>query len=928
MTAKELAKTYQPQTIETKWYQTWEKANYFKPSGQGKPFCIVIPPPNITGSLHMGHAFEASMMDAITRYHKMNQDNTLWQVGTDHAGIATQMVVERQLAKAEVKRVDIGRDAFVDRIWDWKQTSGQTITHQLRRMGAAVDWERERFTLDAGLSQAVIKAFVDLFDEGLIYRGNRLVNWDPVLHTAISDLEVITKEENGWMWTIRYPLATGEGYVTVATTRPETLFGDVAVAVHPDDDRYKHLIGQQVKLPLTERTLPIIADTYVDMTFGTGCLKITPAHDFNDYEVGKRHGLEPINIFTPSATLNIKVPPEFQGLEREQARKQVVNALTEQTLLVKTEPHTLAIPRGDRSDAIIEPYLTPQWYVKVESLAKPAIEVVEKGELTFVPEGWKNTYYAWMRDLNDWCISRQLWWGHRIPAWYDKSGNVYVAKDEQSVRDKYHLPLDITLQQDPDVLDTWFSSALWPFSTLGWPEKTPDFNTFYPTNLLITGFDIIFFWVARMIMFGLKFTDQIPFKEVYIHGLILDAAGNKMSKSKGNVIDPLDLIDGISLEDLLKKRTQALMQPQFADKVAKDTRAQFPNGIQAHGTDALRFTFCSLASTGRAIVFDMGRLEGNRNFCNKLWNAARYVLLQTQTHSNELGDEPYELTLADRWIHAQCQQTIDEVHKAFKNYRFDLVANTLYEFIWHEFCDWYLELTKPTLTQTTVKPALARGTRHTLISVFETLLRLLHPIMPFITEEIWQRVAPIIGSEQPSILLCSYPTVNKHLQDEAASNEIAWLKQVIIAVRTIRAQMNIAPGKPLPIILQAGTEQDKQRIKIHGTFLQTLARISQISWLADDTTAPTAATALVDTLEILIPLADIIDPAVEKARLTKEINKATKAIEQANQRLNNPNYTEKAPAHLVAATTKKLNDATAALELLEKKLMQLEQLAP
>ena len=712
-------KTFEPQSIEQQCYKSWEEAGLFKASGSGDPYCILLPPPNVTGSLHMGHGFQQTIMDALTRYHRMKGDNTLWQVGTDHAGIATQMVVERQLNAEGKTRHDLGREDFIKKVWEWKEHSGGTITGQMRRLGTSPDWSREVFTMDEDLSKAVTEVFVKLHEEGLIYRGKRLVNWDPVLHTAVSDLEVLNEEEDGHMWHMRYPLADGSGELVVATTRPETMLGDTAVAVHPDDERYQGFIGKEIKLPITGRLIPVIADDYVDQEFGTGCVKITPAHDFNDYDMGKRHNLPMINILTDDAKINDDAPEAYRGLDRFDARKQIVADLDAQGALVKIEPHKLKVPRGDRTGAVIEPYLTDQWYVAVESLAKPAIEAVESGEIRFVPENWNKTYYQWMHNIQDWCISRQLWWGHRIPAWYDENGNVFVGRTEEEVREKHGLSSDVTLSQDDDVLDTWFSSALWPFATMGWPEETPDLETFVPSSVLVTGFDIIFFWVARMIMMTKKFTGKIPFKDIYITGLIRDENGDKMSKSKGNVLDPIDLIDGIDIESLVTKRTAGMMQPQLAEKIAKRTRKQFPDGIQAYGTDALRFTFAAMASTSRDINFDMARVEGYRNFCNKIWNASRFVLMNTEEHDTGRDGGEMVLSMADRWIWAKFQQTLVEFEKALEDYRFDIAAQTVYEFTWNQFCDWYLELTKPVLNNDASTEAEKRGTRHTLINVLE-----------------------------------------------------------------------------------------------------------------------------------------------------------------------------------------------------------------
>jgi len=926
MTDNYLDKTYNPSEIESRWYKLWEENGYFKPKGHHDPFCIMLPPPNVTGSLHMGHAFQQTLMDTLIRFKRMQGCTTLWQVGTDHAGIATQMVVERQLQGQNISRHDIGREEFVKKIWEWKEVSGNRITQQLRRIGASVDWSRERFTMDEGLSESVRTVFIRLYEEGLIYRGKRLVNWDPTLLTAVSDLEVVNSEEDGFLWHINYPLVNGEGFLTVATTRPETLFGDVAVAVHPDDERYRHLIGQKLHLPLTDKTIPILADSFVDKEFGTGCVKITPAHDFNDYTVGERHNLTPVMIFTASATLNENVPAPYQGLDRFIARNEVVKALDAAGLLAKTENYKITIPRGDRSGSVLEPYLTNQWYVKVGPLAEPAIEAVESGRIRFIPENWANTYYAWMRNLQDWCISRQLWWGHRIPAWYDDQNNIYVAKNEEAVRKKYALSDNVKLYQDEDVLDTWFSSALWPFSTLGWPEKTVDFQRFYPTSVLVTGFDIIFFWVARMIMMGLKFTGKVPFKEVYIHGLIRDNQGQKMSKSKGNVLDPLDLIDGIDLESLLKKRTSDLMQPQKAKQIIEATRKQFPDGIAAFGTDALRFTFCSLASTGRNIQFEMSRIEGYRNFCNKIWNATRYVLMNTVDKDSSLGDEPIVFSIADRWIVSLLQHAIAQVTEHLTHYRFDLAAQTLYDFIWYAYCDWYLELSKPIL-QTQQDTPLCRGTRQTMLEVLETTLRLAHPFIPFLTEEIWQKIAPLCGVQQiNSISLAAFPTANNALIDKAAQQEVEWLKSFIVSVRTIRSEMAISPAKQLAILCRHGSSSDKSRIDEHALFLSTLARVERIDWLKDDAMIPPAATGLVGDLEILIPLAGLIEPAAELARLQKEITKLHNERQKLQAQLDNSAYVLKAPPQLIDKLRQRVAEIDHMHTTLQQKLVQVERM--
>ncbi len=917
-------KTYNPHDIEQRWYQTWESNGYFAPSGKGDPYCIMIPPPNVTGTLHMGHAFQDTLMDALVRFHRMKGDNTLWQPGTDHAGIATQMVVERQLIAENKTRHDLGRETFVERIWEWKAESGGAITQQLRRMGASVDWRRERFTMDEGLSDAVSKVFISLYDEGLIYRGKRLVNWDPVLHTAISDLEVISEEENGFLWHMRYPLADGSGHLVVATTRPETMLGDTAVAVHPDDERYQHLIGKNIQLPLTGRTIPIIADDYVDPEFGTGCVKITPAHDFNDYEMGQRHQLPLINIFTIDATINDEAPEKYRGMDRFAARKQIVEDLKARDLLEKIDDHKLMVPRGDRSGTVIEPFLTDQWYVKIEPLAKPAIEAVESGKIRFIPENWDKTYFEWMRNIQDWCISRQLWWGHRIPAWYDDEGNIYVAASEQEARQKYQLDQNLPLRQDEDVLDTWFSSALWPFSTLGWPEDTAELRTFYPTSVLVTGFDIIFFWVARMIMMGLKFMGDVPFHEIYVHGLIRDAEGQKMSKSKGNVLDPIDLIDGIDLESLVKKRTSNMMQPEKAAQIEKSTRKHFPNGIPAYGTDAMRFTFAALASNGRDIRFDLQRIEGYRNFCNKIWNAARYVQMQCEGEDTGIDGGDMQRSLADRWILSELQQTIATVTEHIDKYRFDITAKAMYEFTWHEYCDWYLELSKPLLFSKTASEAEKRGTRHTLVTVLETMLRLMHPVMPFITEEIWQQIKPLAGAHGDTIMLADYPVHDPELVDEDAERDIGWLKSFVLGVRKIRGEMSISPGKPLPVLLSNWSTQDRERFERNNDFIVQLARLETVSWLDSEEDAPESAMALAGEMKILIPLAGLIDRDAEIERLEKEIAKLQGNLEKTEARLNNPSFAGKAPPAVVEQTRKQAEEQKATLEQLKSQLEKIK----
>jgi valyl-tRNA synthetase len=952
-----LDKNYDPQTLEQTWYQTWESRGYFAPvrapgaANEGaSPYCIMIPPPNVTGSLHMGHGFNNTVMDALIRYHRMKGDLTLWQPGTDHAGIATQMVVERQLGAQGRTRHDLGRDRFIERVWAWKAESGGTITRQLRRLGSSLDWAHERFTMDDGLSAAVREVFVRLHEEGLIYRGKRLVNWDPVLHTAVSDLEVLSEEESGFMWEMRYPLTNGTAHMVVATTRPETMLGDCAVAVNPEDPRYRHLIGEFVKLPLTGRHIPIIADEHADPEFGTGCVKITPAHDFNDHEVWLRHRDETpiadqphgglINIFTPDAAIRANaleegqlIPSAYIGLDRFEARKRIVADLDALGLLASVKDHRLQQPRGDRSGALIEPYLTDQWYVRIAPLAEPAIAAVEEGRIRFIPDNWKNTYFDWMRNIQDWCISRQIWWGHRIPAWYDPQGNVYVGRSEAEVRARHGLPADFPLEQDPDVLDTWFSSALWPFSTLGWPEETERLRAFYPTAVLVTGFDIIFFWVARMIMMGLKFMGDVPFRDVYIHGLVRDASGDKMSKSKGNVLDPIDLIDGIALEDLVAKRTQGMMQPHLADKIAKQTRKDFPSGIPAFGTDALRYTFAALATTGRDVKFDLGRIEGYRNFCNKLWNASRYVLMNTQGQDDVRGSTnaaggrmpgavsgqaggDMVLSAADRWIRSRLNATIATVTDALGGYRFDHAAQAIYGFVWNDFCDWYLELCKPVLTGVTASDADKRGTRHTLVRTLETLLRLAHPIMPFITEEIWQKVKGLAGVEGETILLAPYPSADAALDDPAAVAEMDWVMQFILGVRRIKGEMNIPPSKPLPVLLGNASDQDRAWLAASRPYLDFLARTESVTVLAPGQEPPESALALVGEMQVLIPMAGLIDKEAELKRLDKEIARLEGDVARTQAKLANPSFVDKAPAAVVDKERERMAESRAAIEQL------------
>lgn len=897
-----LDKSYEPETIEKALYAHWEAMGVFAPAADGPGYCIMIPPPNVTGSLHMGHAFQDTIMDALTRYHRMQGDSTLWQPGTDHAGIATQMVVERQLEAAGQTRAGLGREAFLAAVWDWKARSGGRISEQLRRMGASVDWSRERFTLDDGLSLAVREVFVRLHDEGLIYRGKRLVNWDPQLQTAVSDLEVTAEEEDGFLWHIRYPTRSGAELI-VATTRPETLLGDEAVAVHPEDPRYQGLIGQMAMLPLTNREIPIIGDAYVDPTFGSGCVKITPAHDFNDYEVGMRHGLPLTNILDKTAHIDLPGSP-YHGLSREEARKQVLKDLEAAGLLLQSEPHKLKVPRGERTAAVIEPWLTDQWYVRTEALAQPAIQAVEEGRIRFVPENWTKTYFEWMHNIKDWCISRQIWWGHRIPAWYDDAGHVYVARTEDEVRTRYQLDKTTVLRQDNDVLDTWFSSALWPFSTLGWPDNTEALRSFYPTHVLVTGFDIIFFWVARMIMMGLKFTGEVPFKEVYVHGLVLDAKGQKMAKSKGNVIDPLDLIDGISLADLVAKRTSGLMQPAKAKEIQKATEREYPHGITSYGTDALRMTFASLATQGRHINFDLGRVDGYRNFCNKLWNAARFVFLNTENEDcGNAGD--YTLNVGDRWIISRLQLTEQAVESGFATYRFDLASQAIYSFVWDEYCSWYLEWSKTVLASADAPTA--RGTRRTLVRVLETALRLLHPIMPFITETLWQKAAPLCDRGGPTIMLAPYPKADPKQIDQDAVADMGRLMAVISAVRTIRGEMNIAPALKIPILIE-GASDAALLIKANEATIMALTRAESVILLNPDAKAPESAVALVGSWRVLVPLKGLIDKAAELQRLAKEIEKINREIERAQTKLARPDFIERAPPAVVAEEHRRLKD--------------------
>ena len=915
-----MEKTYNPEIIEQKYRDLWEKGDHFSSkanSSSKESFSIVLPPPNVTGSLHMGHAFQHTIMDVYTRYNRSIGNQTLWQPGTDHAGIATQMVVERQLSMDNISRHDLGREKFTEKVWDWKSKSGGTITSQMRRLGASVDWERERFTMDESLSQAVRKVFVELYNEGLIYRGKRLVNWDPVLLTAVSDLEVISKEENGFLWHIRYQVVDSDETLVVATTRPETMLGDSAVAVHPDDERYQHLVGKSINLPLSNREIPIIADDYVDMEFGTGCVKITPAHDFNDYEIGQRHNLKIINVLTDDAKINTNAPSNYQGLDRFEARKVIVADLEKQNLIEKIAPHTLMVPRGDRTNSIIEPYMTDQWFVKVKPLAEPAIDAVKNGSIRFVPENWEKTYFNWMENIEDWCISRQIWWGHRIPAWYDKDGNYFVADSLEEAQTLAGKGVELT--QDNDVLDTWFSSALWPFSTLGWPEKTPELSRFYPTSVLVTGFDIIFFWVARMIMFGLKFAGDVPFKDIYITGLIKDGNGQKMSKSKGNVLDPIDLIDGINLEDLLEKRTQGMMQPKLAEKIKNQTKKEFPNGIPSFGTDAIRFTFTALASFGRDIKFDLKRVEGYRNFCNKLWNASRFVLMNLE--STNINNNA-TLSSQDKWILSRLQHVKIEVQKHLSDYRLDLMSQTLYEFVWHDYCDWYLELSKPLLDNSKTK----EGCESTLFKVLNETLILLHPIIPFITEEIFEQSQKIQSQSNNKLISQSFPEAQKELFDDNAEAEINWFKGFILGIRKIRGEMNIPPGKPLPCFIKNFNDQDKTYIDSNKSTLSTIAKLDSIELLTPQDEEDDSAIALVGEMKILIPLAGLIDKSAEQDRLNKEIEKLHKLRSQFSAKLSNEKFINGAPEAIINNEKEKLASTESALKDLEQQLGKISNL--
>ena len=896
-------KTYNPKEIESRIYESWEDSGYFSPSKSGDPFCIVIPPPNVTGTLHMGHAFQDTIMDIIIRYQRMKGNNTLWQVGTDHAGIATQMVVERQLERSGTSRQKLGREAFEKEVWKWKEKSGNTITQQMKRLGASTDWTREKFTMDENLVQGVTRVFIQLYEEGLIYRGKRLVNWDPVLQTALSDLEVVTSEEKGSLWHMKYPIDGLDDYIVVATTRPETMLGDTAVAVHPDDKRYKNLIGKLVNLPLTDRKIPIIADDYVDQEFGTGCLKITPGHDFNDFDIGKKHDLEIISILDQSAKIIQSAPKEYQGLDRFDARRKIVEDIESLGLMQEIEDYTLTIPRGDRSGAILEPLITNQWFLKMEPLAEPAITVVKNGELKFVPENWSKTYFEWLENIQDWCISRQLWWGHRIPAWYDNEGNVYVGENESEVREKNNIKNSIALTQDEDVLDTWFSSALWPFSSLGWPDETYDLKTFYPTNVLVTGFDIIFFWVARMVMMGLKFMKEIPFKEIYIHGLIKDKNGQKMSKSKGNILDPIDLIDGISLEDLLEKRVQGLMQPEMEKRIINDTKKEFPNGIPDFGTDALRFNFAIQASTGRDIRLDLRRVEGYRNFCNKIWNASRFIKMNTNDF--ELLDiNDANGHAIDQWIQSKFAGTIDEIERQFNQYRFDLAATAMYEFVWNDFCDWYIELAKTLINDPEISDSQKDYTKNNLIKMLDAILRMLHPTIPFITEEIWQSLSE--DNKRRSIMKADFPSSNDWRVDDEIVANTEWLKNIVSSVRQIRSEMNIPPNESIKIIINDASNTDSRRLESLGSFILNLASVESITQKDTSDDIPKSAFALLNQMKIYIPLEGLVDIEEEKARLEKKLVKLNQELKSVQDRLSNDTFVEKAPTEVVEELKGKL----------------------
>jgi valyl-tRNA synthetase len=932
-------KSFNPQDFETSWYARWEQSGCFKPTGHGPAYSILLPPPNVTGTLHMGHAFQHTLMDTLVRYHRMRGFDTLWQMGTDHAGIATEMVVSRNLAlEGEGETRDsLGRDGFIEKVWAWKQESGDTIERQMRRMGTSGDWSRSSFTMDPMPSKAVIECFVKLYEDGLIYRGKKLVNWDPVLKTAISDLEVVSEEEEGRLWSIRYPLAEGfsyehvevdaEGietlretrdYLVVATTRPETMLGDTAVMVHPEDARYASLIGQSVRLPLSNREIPIIADAYVDKAFGTGCVKVTPAHDFNDYAVGQRHGLPMINILTDDAAINADAPEKYRGLDRFAARKIVLVDLEAEGWLLEEKKHKLMVPRGDRTGQVIEPYLTDQWFVSMDAMGKRGLQLVEEGTIEFVPQNWINTYRHWMENIQDWCISRQLWWGHRIPAWYGEDGSIHVGRDDAEARaSASKAGYSGALRQDNDVLETWFSSALWPFSTQGWPDAEAmaerGFERYLPSSVLVTGFDIIFFWVARMVMMTDHFTNQIPFKHVYITGLVRDAQGQKMSKSKGNVLDPIDLIDGISADALVAKRTSGLMKPQDAPKIEKATRKEFPDGIPAFGADALRFTFASLATHGRDIKFDLNRCEGYKNFCNKLWNSARFALMNVG-EASFIG-EPQPRTDAERWILAKLDRMVAEVHTHFAGYRFDLASQAMYEFTWNEFCDWFLELAKPALSGDDAEAA--NSTRHTLLHVLETLLRALHPLIPFVTEEIWQHIAPKLGRSAESISRVSYPEAGAGSDYAQSEADIEWLKRVISALRQIRSELQLKPSQQVPLLLAGGDASDHARLDRFAAQIGFLCKLESQTRIASEADAPAAAPAVLGALTLLIPLEGLVDPEAERIRLDKEIKRISSEIAKCEGKLGNANFVANAPEEVVVQERQRIADFSTQLKGLQ-----------
>ena len=923
---------FEPKKVEETLYKAWDSSGYFKPSGEGNPFCILIPPPNVTGTLHMGHAFNQTLMDTLIRFKRMDGENTLWQMGTDHAGIATQMLVERQLEQEGKNRNDLGRDEFISKVWEWKEKSGGIISDQIRRMGSSIDWSRDRFTMDPGYAEAVKTAFIRLFDQGLIYRGKRLVNWDPHLESAISDLEVENVEEKGYLWHLRYPLPdgvrtnSGEGHLTVATTRPETMLGDTAVAVHPDDKRYADLIGESVILPLCDRKIPIIGDEYVDRDFGSGCVKITPAHDFNDYEVGERHDLEKINIFEADASLNDQVPETYRGLSREEARERVLIDLEKGNYLEKVEDHKLMVPRGDRSNSIIEPYLTDQWFVKIGPLAEPAITAVKDGRIRFVPKQYENLYFSFMNDIRDWCISRQQWWGHQIPAFYDESGDVFVAEDEEAARRKYKISTETRLVQDDDVLETWFSSSLWPIATMGWPGASKDLDTYLPSQVLITGHDIIFFWVARMIMMTLNLVEKIPFKDVYIHGLVRDSEGQKMSKTKGNGLDPLDFVDGASLEDLIKKRTTNLTQPQMAKKIESRTIKEFPDGIVEYGSDSLRFTFCALATTGRDVRFDVARIEGYRNFCNKLWNVAKFALSNTEDFAP--GETVLETEFSDpinRWIRDRTSHVINSCRQALGDYRFDLYANHIYEFAWHEYCDWYIEMIKPNFWADANASERRRETQQTMLIVFETILKLAHPVMPFLTETLWQEIRLRSVEKPTTIMLESYPIISDFGTDEKATQYVEWLKRCISSVRNIRGESQIKPNLKVPLLFAEGNASDKDYASQGDETIKRLANVESITWLESAEEAPPHALALIDDLRILVPLRGFIDIESEIHRITKELKQNEDAITRLVSKLENENFVAKAPKEVVSAEREKAESLNKSKEKLQEQLAQIQQ---